>query len=84
MNEPEMGVRVRVWPRAGLTVATGGGTKSFLPATGEDVTWDEWWHRRFRDGSVHLHDPNLEPAPVKAEAFKPLPASAPQPANKEE
>ena len=83
MDEPLMGSRVRVWPLAGLAVATGGGTRSFLPATGEDVTWDEWWHRRFRDGSVHLHDPNLAPVPAKAKASKPLPASAPEPATKE-
>ena len=70
MDEPQMGSRVHVWPRAGLAVATGGGTRSFLPATGEDVTWDEWWHRRFRDGSISLHDPTPAAAPVAPAQIK--------------
>lgn len=69
---PHFGQRVKVWPRAGARVQDGAEKFGhFLASTGRDVTWDVYWHRRFLDGDIHLHDP----APQKAPATEP-PAAA--------
>jgi len=55
---PSMGDRVRVWPASGVRVQDGAtGFGRFLPPEGREVEWDAYFHRRFLEGSVLLHDP---------------------------
>lgn len=62
-NLPKLGDLVRVWPADGARVQDGADRFGvFLSADGCAVAWDFYWHRRYLDGSVHLHDPRAAAA----------------------
>jgi hypothetical protein len=66
LNLPHFGASVKVWPAPGLRVQDGDGAHGrFLAPSGREVVWDAFFHRRFLDGSVLLHDPAPAPAPAK-------------------
>lgn len=80
---PHFGDRVKVWPAVGVRVQDGAEKFGhFLAPTGREVTWDIYWHRRFLEGSIHMHDPapgsSAKPAASQAApaAENPAPAKA--------
>ena len=60
---PALGDLVHVWPALDLRVLDGSGRA--VPPEGRDVTWDAWWHRRFLEGALHLHDPRAPKGPKR-------------------
>ena len=65
---PQLGDTVRVWPAAPQVQDGTGAYGRFLAPAGRAVVWDDYWHRRLLDGSIHLHDPAPaapSPAPKK-------------------
>jgi hypothetical protein len=55
---PSFGERVKVWPALGVRVQDGADRFGvFLLPDGREVIWDSFFHRRWLDGSIHLHDP---------------------------
>lgn len=70
-NLPHFGDHVKVWPAAGVRVQDGAEKFGhFLATDGREVIWDVYWHRRFLEGAIHLHDPEpatpAPPVPAKA------------------
>jgi hypothetical protein len=58
LDLPSLGQKVHIWPAAGVKVQDGDGAYGrFLAIAGREVVWDTYWHRRFLDGAIHLHDP---------------------------
>lgn len=55
MLEPSFGDRVLVRPRKGLRVQEHEQIFGrFMPEDWQERLWDEWLHRRFRDGSIEF------------------------------
>lgn len=52
--QPKIGDRVFARPAPGLKVQYEDIYNRFLPDEGQEVTFNEWWFRRYRDGSVLL------------------------------
>jgi hypothetical protein len=57
MSAPQLGDQVTVWPMPGLRVQDGAGRYGVFLDGPREVTWDEYWQRRYLDGAVLLHDP---------------------------
>ena len=61
LNLPNVGQRVYVWPHPGLKVQDGALAISdggrWLAPGGRTVIWDEYRHRQFLAGELHLTDP---------------------------
>ena len=65
-NLPQLGDHIYVWPAVGQRVQAGAEKFGhFLAAAGAEVVWDVYWHRRFLEGAIHLHDPAAKPAPKR-------------------
>ena len=60
--QPQFGDRVVVYATS-PNVQVEGIYGRWLDPQGEEVTWSEWYHRRFLDGSISLSP--LTPAPAK-------------------
>ena len=59
--EPKIGDRVRVWPAPGLAVQVDGIYGRFISSDGIEVTWSDYYHRRYLDGSLGLSNPLAKP-----------------------
>lgn len=62
--EPSIGDKVLIYPVPhpefpNRKIQWDGIIGRFLPDTGAEVIWSDWWHRRLRDGSIYIKQPTL-------------------------